>query len=215
MILWILGVAVPLLRRPNPADVELVVRALAGDSKASRTLTRRLIPVVRARTRRVLDRQGRSRDGVDDLAQDVWLWLIDRDGRALRGYDPERGKTLEGYVGLLTERQVLDRLRVAGAQKRGAGITHADVDDTPIAAIEDPETRAIAQDLAARLGEHLQEALPPKGRLVYRYAWQDGLRPDEIARLMNVDRQVVYNWQHKVRATVRSFLAANGVAQLA
>ena len=188
MILWILSVA--LFRQPNPADAQLVVRA---------------------RTRRLLDRKGRSRDELDDLAQDVWLWLIDRDGKALRGYDPERGMTLEGFVGLLTERQVLDRLRVMGAQKRGAGVTHADVNDTPIAAIEDPEARTIAQDLAIRLGEHLQAQLPPKGRLVYRYAWQDGHSPNEIARLMGVDRQVVYNWQHKVRALVRSFLQANGV----
>ena len=85
------------------------------------------------------------------------------------------------------------------------------MDDNEIEAVGNPEAQAIAQDLALRLGAHLKASLPARGQLVYRYVWEDGRSPTEIATLMNVERQVVYNWQHRVRDLVRAFLEANAV----
>ena len=81
-----------------------------------------LTPVIQARVARTLlahrSRLAGGRDvrqEVEDLSQDVFLALFDRDGHVLRSWEPERGLSLENFVGLVAERQVLSFLRSAGA----------------------------------------------------------------------------------------------------
>ncbi|MGV3621265.1 MAG: helix-turn-helix domain-containing protein [Archangium sp.] len=35
--------------------------------------------------------------------------------------------------------------------------------------------------------------------------YSDGLDADETARVLGVNRQVVYNWQHRIRSLAREF----------
>lgn len=136
----------------------------------------------------------------------MWLSLIAEGGRKLRAFDPERG-TLEDFVGRTAEREVIDRWRRTMAEKRGGKAQAADPE--AIERVEggsDPEQKAIGQDLSERLHAHLRENLSEKGMLVFRYVFTDGRPPAEAARLMQVNVQVVYNWQHKIRGLVRTFL---------
>lgn len=187
----------------------LVPRALAGDSEAVETLVDRLMPVVRARVRRALAKRGRSlgpNDG-DDLVQEIWLVLIAHEGRQLLAFDPERGMTLEGYVGLVAEREVGNLIDRERAKKRGGHLRAVELDEAESAAMAaSPEEGAIAANLAAKLGEHIQNAMPARGQLVFRHAFTDGREPPEVAKLMGVSVQVVYNWQHKIRELARTFL---------
>jgi RNA polymerase sigma-70 factor (ECF subfamily) len=190
----------------------LLRRALGGDAPALRVIVRRLIPVVRARVRRCLARQwGRAlgpQDG-DDVTQDVWLVLMRDGGRQLRAWDPSRGATLEGYVAMVAEREVQNRVQNVRALKRGGDRVLLPLADAPEVAsgAASPEQAAEARHLAAALTTHLDEALPERGRLVLRCLFGDGRSPGETASLLGVDVQVVYNWQHKIRAAARAFLA--------
>ena len=99
-------------------SAELVRRALARDPSAQRELVARLTPVIQARVARtLLARRSRLaggrdwREEVKDLSQDVFLALFDRDGQVLRDWQPERGLSLENFVGLVAKRQVLSFLR--------------------------------------------------------------------------------------------------------
>src|SRR5688572_10447441 len=100
------------------ADVELVGEALGGDDVALGRLVARLTPVVQARVARTLLARrwgptgGRSlRHDVEDLSQDVFLSLFTGDARVLRRWQPDRGLSLAGYVGLVSERLVVSFLR--------------------------------------------------------------------------------------------------------
>jgi DNA-directed RNA polymerase specialized sigma24 family protein len=105
---------------------DLIRRALTGDPTALTELVAVLTPVIQARVARTLLARrhrlacGRDvRQEVEDLSQDVFLTLFSRDSRVLRDWQPERGLSLESFVGLVAERQVLSFLRSGRAETSG------------------------------------------------------------------------------------------------
>lgn len=194
--------------RGDREDVALIERALSGDVRARETLTHRLIPVVRAHVLRAFSK---SRDEAEDLCQEAWLALIENDGARLRAFDPDRGASLEGFVGLVTDREVIRGIRQRRALKRGGAATHVSTDDDATTAdLSDaratPASVVEARDLADQLAGHLEEQLAPKGLLVLRYVFEDGMSPVDAASVMGTSVQVIYNWQHKIRALSRAFM---------
>ncbi len=189
-------------------DAALVARALDRGGRLLRQLVERLMPVVRARVRRRLG--GWSPAVREDAVQEVWLALLSDDGKALRGFDPKHGRTLEGFVGMVAERHVIDWVRRQQAAKRGGGaqFTDARALERRAAAAPDPEDALMTVDLAAAFGRHLEQALPEIGLLVFRLMYTDRLTPASAAEALGVKKQVVYNWQHRIRGEVRAFLAA-------
>src|SRR5687767_4627167 len=97
-------------------DVDLVEQALARRPEAARRLVDLLCPVVQARVARVLQRAGRAsgrntRQEVDDMTQEVFATLFDDGGKALRAWQPDRGLSLQNFVGLIAERTAVSILR--------------------------------------------------------------------------------------------------------
>jgi DNA-directed RNA polymerase specialized sigma24 family protein len=210
MLLALLAVLAAAVAVAMDDPLALVRRALAGDGPSLRALVRRLVPVIQARTDVFLAaRPGRriGPHGVDDLVQDVWLALIKDGGRLLLAWDPARGMTLEGYVGLVTKRELWGRVRQETAGKRGSGLRAVDLADVEPAGSHDVEGEAIGRDLARSLADHLEQALPERGRLVMRCLYTDGCSPAEVADVLGVNLQVVYNWQHKIRQLAHAFLS--------
>ncbi len=194
----------------SAADESLIRKALSGHGGSLRALTRRVLPVVRSRAAAYL----RRRDGrlgaqdVDDLTQEIWLSLLEQDGKLLRGYDHSRGKSLEGYVGMVCRRELWRRNRAHLAERRGGGVDAAPMEDArhAAAASPDPEAATIGRDLLVSLDRFLADALPERGQLVLKLVYEDHLGPTEAAQVLGVNIQVVYNWQHKIRGLCRTFL---------
>lgn len=190
---------------------DLIRLALKGQSTAVRLMTRRLLPVIHARVGAYFSRRAGRRvaaHDAEDLAQEIWTELLRDDGRLLRAYDPQRGKTLEGYVGLLCRRELWRREQEAGRLKRGSGAPADDLDDVPVPdGLPGPERDVLGRDLAATLRAHLHAVLPPRGRAVLAFVFEDELDPKEAASALGVELQVVYNWQHRIRQESRAFLA--------
>lgn len=194
--------------------LQLIRFAQQGRADAVRVLIERLMPVIQARVhRRLLRARGGmlGNYGRDDLVQEIWLILVKDGARQLAAYDPSRGLSLEGYVGMIAERELgnvyareleTDKRR---AQQNALG-TEAieDVASRGSSPHEEVEGLQVREQLTAYLGAHL----PAKGQLVCRYLYGDHLEPDRIAEVMGVSRQVVYNWQHKIKQLVSDFFAA-------
>ena len=125
--------AAPALTTTVKEDARLLARALGGDAVAVRELLDRLLPVVQTRVGLALmRRQGQARGRnvraeVEDLSQEVFLALFERDGRVLRGWQPERGLSLKGFVGLVAEREAGCILRTG---KRSPFTEEPTADDT-------------------------------------------------------------------------------------
>jgi RNA polymerase sigma factor (sigma-70 family) len=209
MLLALLAVLAALAVADDP--LALVRRALGGDGVSLRALVRRLIPVIKARTDVFLAaRPGRriGPHGADDLVQDVWLALIKDGGRLLLAWEPDRGMSLEGYVGMVAKRELWGRVRQETAGKRGSGLRAVDIADVDPPGAHDVEAETIGRDLARNLADHLERQLPERGRLVMRYLYTDQCSPAEVADLLGVNLQVVYNWQHKIRQVAHAFLSS-------
>jgi RNA polymerase sigma-70 factor (ECF subfamily) len=193
----------------------LVALALSGRGQAGRVLTHRLLPVIRARVGAHFARRAGQAIGAhdaEDMVQDIWATLLQDDGRLLRAYDPARGMTLEGYVGLLCRRELWRRGQEAGRLKRGGQHALEAIDDPLPDGGALPEDEAVGRDLLAGLLAHLRATLPARGRAVLSYVYEDARDPREAAEALGVNLQVVYNWQHRIRQESRAFLAENGVA---
>jgi RNA polymerase sigma-70 factor (ECF subfamily) len=145
-----------------------------------------------------------------DLIQEVWVTLLEDDARQLRQWDPARGATLEGYVGMVTQREFGNASQKASAKKRGGHLVALDEIAEPAKSGPSPEASAIGRDEARRLGDYLAAELPTKGQVVFRCLYTDEMSPDEAAEALGVNRQVVYNWQHKIRQLARAFMSPAG-----
>ncbi len=208
----ILFAAVVQLARGGETFRALVRRAHRGDARAVGLLVRQLLPVVQARVRHFFAaRSGRplGASDADDLVQEIWIALLDDKARLLQGYDPERGATPQGYVGMLVQRELWNRLQRENAQKRGGKQRHVSLDDVvhPPSGDDDPESTALSRALLASLSEHLQRELPDKGCDVLRLLYDEHLSAADAADRLGVRTQVVYNWQHRIRTEARRFLA--------
>ncbi|PZR15420.1 MAG: hypothetical protein DI536_08185 [Archangium gephyra] len=189
---------------PAHEMLALIAAVSRKDRGATRTLVERLFPVVRARVRLVQARRSDLRAlDTNDLIQQVFVVLLEADARQLAQWDPARGASLEGFVGMVTEREVGNAGQRAGARQRFEVMTDAPADAALDAS--SPEAQTSARDAVSRLGAFLDAQLPPRGRVVLKCLYSDGLDADETARALGVNRQVVYNWQHRIRSLAREF----------
>jgi len=207
--------ALPVPSAPVPeADAEraLLDQVIRGRPAAVRLVARRLLPVIQGRVRRALRRLTPAHlDDADDVVQKIWVVLLKDDGRQLKAYDAARGLSLEAYVGMIAEREVRNHIQHESASTRRPEAGHLSLDevsDVP-AARPDPEALVLSADLAARLDAHLMDALGPKGQAVLRLVYGDACPPEQAARLLGCNLQVVYNWQHRIRTLARAFVGAS------
>ncbi|MFP5285083.1 MAG: hypothetical protein ACLGI9_05030, partial [Thermoanaerobaculia bacterium] len=150
----------------------LVHRALAGDQTALTRLVAGLTPVVQARVARTLQarrRLGSGRDvrqEVEDLSQEVFLSLFARDAHILRSWQAERGLSLENFVGLVAQRQVVSFLRSGKRNPWKEDPTEMEELDVPAPALGPEEITASREQLSLLL-ERLREKLTPLGYQIF------------------------------------------------
>lgn len=174
----------------------------ASDPGVARRAAERVTAVVRARVRRFLSRSPRAGDEVEDVVQEIWLALLDRDAHRLRSWDRDRGVPLERFIAMIADRQLVSRSAHGRARRRSAQLV--ELDAMPEDAAVDtwtPEDAAGTAALLTRWRAHVARQLPVRGRTIFELMIRE-LDPDQIATALEVNRQVVYNWQHQIRGVL-------------
>jgi DNA-directed RNA polymerase specialized sigma24 family protein len=200
----------------NPL-LAVVQSTLLGRPEAARRLVDQLYPVVQARVVRVLHRTGRTaarnaRQEADDLVQEVFTALFDRDGRALRAWDPARGLSLDNFVGLLAERCTVSILR-SGRRSPFTEDPTADADlDAHAEPTSSPEPAALSRDLLVALLDRLRQALSPIGMRVFELLFVEERPVEEVTAMMKMSPDAVYAWRSRLRKLAGSLLAELGRA---
>ena len=190
---------------PEVAELhDRIHRAVRGDRRAQEDLVARFGVVVRASIRQQLARARLLTEStIEDLSQDTWMALLGPPRPTLSQWQPG-GMSLAGYIGQAARWQARMYARSQRAKKRDRG---REVDLPPdLAGDSHPETEVAARQESRALAEHLHATLPPRGRLIFQLLYEDGLEITEIAERLNVQRQVVYNWKHRIRTEARAFL---------
>ncbi len=186
--------------------VERIRRVLAGCEETVNDLVERLTPVIQARVVRALLRHRgevhdpSSRADVEDLTQSVFLELFKNDGEVLRRWDPEAGMTLENFVGMITERRVIARLRSPGA--RSTSLEELPADEAA-SSQPDPEQRLASRELLQCVVERLSQDLSELGRTMFEllFVW-DGSN-EEVGRKMGMSPETVRRWRNRLRERAR------------
>lgn len=189
-------------------SADLVKRALAGDKTALNRLVARLTPVIQARVARTLWRLGSGRDvrqEVEDLSQEVFLSLFARDGHILRSWQPERGLSLENFVGLVAERKVVSVVR--GKQNPWKeDPTEMEELDAPAPDLG-PEEVTASRELLSLLLERLREELSPLGYQIFVLLFVRELSVAETMAATGLSADAVYAWRSRLRKLSRELLA--------
>jgi len=191
----------------------LVQQALAGDQTALTRLVAGLTPVVQARVARALlarrSRLGSGRDvrqEVEDLSQEVFLALFSRDARVLRSWQAERGLSLENFVGLVAERQVISFLR--SGRRNPWQEDPSPAEDLDVTAPEsDPEEVAASREQLSLLLERLREKLSPLGHRLFELLFVQEMTVPETMAESGLSAEAVYAWRSRLRRVAQQLLA--------
>ncbi|AKF04564.1 RNA polymerase sigma factor [Sandaracinus amylolyticus] len=186
-------------------DRTLVEAALARDPAACRALITRLTPILRARVARVLGkhaaRRGRpaERQEVLDLIQEIFVVLLDRDGRVLRSWDPERGLSLANFVGLVAEREASAFLKSG----RRSAWAEAPTEDLALhgetEADAGPEPSLAARQLLERLAERLRERLSARDFALFHALYVQEREIDDVAETFSMTSNALYTFRSRLR----------------
>ena len=197
----------------RPHFERLLRRARRGRQSAWRELVDAFQPVIRARVCREIGR-GRGDTALrhmihmqEDLEQQVFLFLFKDEGKALTDYDPERGLSIENYVGMIAQREASNASRYWRAQSRRSETLWED--ESPPGAVPVDEERPDAETLLSdaqqieRIWKQLEDRLSPKGLLMFRLLFLDELSADEVAETVGCAKRSVYNWKNKLKQVAR------------
>ena len=196
------------------STADLVRRALAGDQAALTELVAVLTPVIQARVARTLlarrDRfaGGRNvRQEVEDLSQEVFLALFSREAHILRSWEPERGLSLENFVGLVAERQVLSFLR-SGRRNPRQETSAFEEEDLELEAPESgPEEVTASRERLTFLLDRMREELSPLGRRIFDLLFIQDLSLPEVTAASGLSADAVYTWRLRLRRLAKKLLA--------
>jgi RNA polymerase sigma factor (sigma-70 family) len=190
----------------------LIEQALAGDPSALTRLVAALTPVIQARVARALLARryrlasGRGiREEVADLTQEIFLGLFARDARVLRSWQADRGLSLENFVGLVAERQVVSFLR-SGRRNPSQEEPVAEDFDTP-ALDQGPEEITASREQLHLLLDRLREELSPLGWQLFDLLFVRELSIPEVKAASGLSDDAVYAWRSRLRQRAQRLLA--------
>lgn len=193
-------------------DQQLVEDALGGQTEAMQRLVSELIPTVQARVGALLlRRRGQTRgrpirQEAEDLVQEVFAALFERQGRALRSWQPERGLSLRGFVGLVAEREAGMILRTG----RRNPFTEDPSDDEVLERHQLARTDVLtlggqveSRDLLRAMRDALQERLSPQGFFFFELLFVEERGVAEVAQATGSSRDAVYAWRSRIMRLAR------------
>lgn len=187
---------------------ELADRALSGDASATRKLVVLVLPVVQARIARMLIRR-RTRGGrdvrqeVEDLSQEVFAALFEKDGRVLRAWDPARGLGLASFCGLIAEREVASILRSGRRSPWAADPTEADVLEKDLEPEPNFEARLATREQLELLVDRVREALSPLGLEMFERLVVQEEAVESVCATTGMKPDAVYAWKSRLGKLVR------------
>jgi RNA polymerase sigma-70 factor (ECF subfamily) len=193
-------------KRTTEEAVDLIRRALTRDPAALNKLVAILTPVIQARVARklralqYLSAGGRNvRQEVEDLCQDVFVALFERDAHVLRAWRPERGLSLENFVGLVAERKVLTFRRNGWSNLWREELTPAEGELESEAPEPGPEKIVANRELLSLLLGRLREELSPLGYWLFELIFVQELSQEEVQGVSGLSDDAIYAWRSRLR----------------
>lgn len=195
----------------------LVEQALAGDASSVRVLVDRLSPVIARRVAATLwrvKRNGNVRQEAADMVQDVFLALFQNGAKALRAWDPGRGMSLENFVGLLAQHQVISLLRSGRTSAWREDPT--DMEEVPDidAPTATPEGLTASREKLSTLLERVRAVLSPRGLELFQRMFIDEEPIEDLAVATGMTKDALYQWRTRLHRSIRTIAAQIDVSSV-
>jgi RNA polymerase sigma factor (sigma-70 family) len=200
---------------PQEPDAQaLIEQALAGEPASVRGLVERLSPVIARRVTATLwrvksARRANVRQDAADLIQDVFLSLFQNGGKALRAWDPQRGMSLDSFVGLLAQHQVISLLRSGRTSPWREDPLDAEEAAEIDSAAPSPEALVSSREKLSALLERVRQSLSPRGLELFQRMFIDEEPIEQLAVATGMTRDALYQWKSRLQRTIRT-LASEG-----
>lgn len=190
-----------------------VERVLAGEHAAVTEFVTTVTPILRRALAGYLVRQrgralGRNvRQEVDDLVQQVYLALFEHDGRALRAWRPDGGRSLEVFVARFALFQAASILRT-GKLSPWTESPMDEADLMGLAALQalDPLAGLDERQLVARLRERLQAELSAADLHLFHALYVDDRDVDGLCQELGINEPALYQRKRRLRQRVLQIL---------
>lgn len=205
---------------PQEPDAQaLIGHALAGEPAAVRSLVDRLSPIIARRVTATLwrvrsARRANVRQDAADLIQDVFLSLFQNDGKALRAWDPRRGMSLDSFVGLLAQHQVISLLRSG----RISPWREDPLDTDEVAEIDSaaptPEALFSSREKLSALLERVRQSLSPRGLELFQRMFIDEEPIEQLVAATGMTRDALYQWRSRLQRTIRALASEGDVSSV-
>jgi RNA polymerase sigma-70 factor (ECF subfamily) len=197
---------------PEEGTPQLVERALSGDRVSLRALLQRVSPVIQARAARALARRrgtsGRDpRQELMDMTQEVFVALLDADGKALRAWREDRGLSFENFVGLVADRQVASILRTGKRSPWTEDPVEADVMEHHVGEDTAGASAVASRDLLGAVLARLREELSPKMLHLFYALWVDERPIPELCEELGMQADAIYVARSRIAKRARAIAA--------
>jgi len=192
----------------NPMSLQpaaLISRALAADARAARELVSLLEPVIRARVARVLRRSspgGAWHSQVADRVQDIFSALFEDRGRVLRSWEPDRGLSLENFVGLFAERRTISALRGQTVPLQESETDLEEVSDEGEGSSFFIESSLVTKELLVELLERLRLELSALGMQIFHLIYVEEKSVEEVMACTGMSVDAIYAWRSRLKRLV-------------
>ena len=185
-----------------------VSAALSGDKVAMRSLVCAATPVIRARVAKVALRSRRASlvrgDDLDDIAQEVFTALFERDAKVLREWDPLLGSSFRNYIGLIAHRRAISILRAKTSQRHNAALH--DIDETASEYTFTPERTAAAREVLSRIWQRIETAVSERGQELFQRLYVADDAVAEVCAELSLSEEAAYQWRRRLRSIARAEL---------
>lgn len=192
-------------------SVARLALALGSDQGELRALIDELTPVIHARVVRLLFQRGTPhvdrRTEVEDLTQAVFLTLFERDARVLRRWSPERGLSLQNFVGLVAQRYTISRLRTARHNPWAEEPAGDDLGDRAAEGREGLESRVASKERLGLALERLESEMNPRAMHLFSRLWVEERGVVEVCAELRMRPAAVYAWRSRLARRLRAILS--------
>lgn len=172
-------------------------------------LVERLLPAVQAEVGWALLREARgeqrdARQDLRDFVQEVFVALLAERGKALRRWDPERGRSLDSYVRLIARRRVAALLRSSRHRPRPDESMAGDALELHACDEGELARRLESSDALARMLARLDTRLDERGAMLFRLLYVEECSVEEVMDSTAMTRDAIYAWRLRFRKLAAS-----------
>ncbi|MEE4359204.1 MAG: sigma-70 family RNA polymerase sigma factor [Desulfococcaceae bacterium] len=147
---------------------------------------------------------------IEDLRQEIFIRLLEKERKRLKAYDESKGAGIEGWLILISTRITLNYIRRKDPHSPGHQAIRIPIEEMVCELNPRQETdKAEARLLLSRIMEILPE-LPPTERLVFKLHYFDGLSFPEIEESLHKELGNIYVIRSRAMKKLKEMMDMQG-----